>query len=250
MFRLRTLMIFLTGIALVACGESMRSNQLDSNNLNTNYTGYDPVTQGNYFNPNGYRNSQTPLTIDERVAQLYALDFQQRPNGKNEFVQSVRAFDIIMETRDDSDVILRSRITRGCGQNIEHSQRVNANQLASGQIVDFGTRNNHRVRLQCTDSICREMVAAVSTNTGIVLLGMTQNGRVEDTIFYIGRQVNLLTHHLFMSGSLFNNQTGCDVRPLGIPEPQTVGEQVLDFVQEGIKDWAIDEGKELLERIF
>jgi hypothetical protein len=228
-------------VLLSSCGEAFRSEE-STLNSNTN----------NHTIDNGFRNSQTSVSVDEQILNSYASELSGADAQTRAIINVIRAFDFaITPSLTPGLVSLESKITFSCDNRLIFKRDVTLAQFQSAQVINLGLNGQYSVRVQCTNSTCNEIVAAIrlndNFNNGTVLVGMAVNSNVNNSLVYLSRNVNLSSQYfaVFSSSSAFAQINSCPA----VSNP-SVTDRIMGIIQERATDRIISEAEKLLTRWF
>ncbi len=127
--------------------------------------------------------------------------------------------------------------------------------MISLQAVDIGTKESHNLRVECTDTDCTEMVAAIRHRSpgdnATVLVGLAAGRKVDDRLVYTTRSVTYTPYfQTFYGYGRYSRENSCSEDNndnswtgflIGL-----FGEDIVD----GAKDKVGDEVKDFIKDIF
>lgn len=236
----RSIVLVFSFLLLTGCGEAFRANEFES---------IGSTTETENFAPNGFRNGNTHVDIDQQILSEYAEEFNGSLGQTVSLTNSIKAVDFNMTGGSNSTLKLEAQIAFSCDKRLKFSGNVASERLQTGGVISLrGEKNSHSIRVQCTDASCRDIVMAIAQHAGgfgTVLVGMSVNSKVENTLVYLSRNVAYKPYFAtFPSGSAYYQANKCSSRG------GSVKDKVLDVIQEEVTDYLIKEAEDVLNGLL
>lgn len=246
MFKIKFLtIIILTATTIMACGESFRGH------FNGELTGF----ENNNLNQSIWTNNPT-LNGDSDPDKNVLFDYRDELEGNESKTvllgQKIKAFDIVLSKASSGEINLSARITFGCNSLIDYTTKVNSSDLSSMEVIDFGTKENYNLRVECTVRDCNQMVAVIHQRTigekATVLVGLMVDGKVGEELIYTSRHVTYTPyfqtfygyqHYSQRNNCQPGNTTNNDTSLTGILT-RLLGNKAIDKLKDKAEDFLKD----------
>ena len=222
------------------CGEAFRMNSdynqfvSDFNNQQRDsFWTHDPSIDGE-------------MEPDKKILFKYQSELEEKENETTLLGRKIKAFDLSLSKESDDEFEIKARITFNCNNFLDFKKSLRASDLRSHSALDIGVKNSYNLRVHCSLSNCREMVAVIreagAGRQATVLVGLMADKKKEQEIFYSTRSVPYRPYFQSYHGySHFVEKNKCSTEE----NNNSWTDIILDQVKDKIKDEVIEELEDL-----
>lgn len=247
MFKTKSFLSFLSITLIIsACGEPFKSG------LHGDLTGFgnswrsfwthDPTIDGD-------------MDADKNVLYDYRTELEGKENKTILLSRKIKAFDFSLSKVSGTESGLKARITLSCDSLLDYRKKVNSSDLHSTEVINLGTKENYNLQVECTNTDCSQMVAAIRDRSpgesATVLVGLTTDKKFGEALIYTTRSVAYTPYfQTFYSYEHYNHKNNCSTTG----NNNDSFHQIVDFIDRNIPDeWrdeAEDEMGDFIEDLF
>ena len=245
MFRTNFLPFLFMTLTISACGEPLKSS------FHGDLTGFGSGLQRSFWTHDPSIDGE--MDADKKILHDYRMELEGRENRTTLLSRRIKAFDLNLSKASDNEFNLTARITFGCDNFLDYKKRVSGSDLNSMKVVNLETKENYNLLVECTNTNCSQMVAAIrNTNPGdsaTVLVGLRADKKVEGQLIYTTRSVAYTPYfQTFYGYGHYSRKNRCSTGG-----NNSMTHQLIDLfnktVIDKLRDKANDKMKDILEDV-